>query len=99
MTILSLWVKNPITSHSKDTSLVGVRCDTEEDLFTMIRLRQYDGGFIIKEVDKKIIYDEGNYNFVEYELKCLTGYAEQHKDSNQALWVLTVLVMEEKKND
>ena len=93
MTILSLWVKNPITSHTKDTSLVGVRCDTEEDLFTMISLRQYDGGFIIK-----IIYDEGNYNFVEYELKCLTEYAEQHKDSNQALWELTVLVMEV-KND
>lgn len=98
MTILSMWVKNPITSHSKDTSLVGIRCDDERDLLTMIRLRQYDGGFIVKTVESKVVCETATEKFVEYEIDCSTQYAEQHKESNQALWHVTVLVAEG-KND
>lgn len=97
MTILSMWVKNPITFYSKDTSLVGVRCDEESDLLTIVRLRQYDGGFVVKSVESKVVCETVTEKFVEYEIDCSTEYAEQHKESNQALWHVTVLVAEDKK--
>lgn len=94
MVVLSVWIKNPMTSFSKYDDLTGVNCHTEENLLTLIRLRQIEGGFIIKEVKRKIIDEEGKLKFVEYELDCLTKYAERHKDSNQALWKVIVTVME-----
>lgn len=95
MTVLSLWVKNPISSHSKQKTLVGVEYETEEEMLMAITHLNYDSGFILRDIQTTVICTKDNVKIVEYELKCSTVYAEQHKDSNQALWKVNILVMEE----
>lgn len=99
MTILSMWVKNPIISYHEDNSLVGVEYETETDmLLAFTHLKNYGEGFILLRVDTEIICTKNDVKIVEYKIECKTVYAEQHKDTNQASWHAVILVMEG-KND
>ena len=94
MKVISLWVKNPISSWSKDKTLNGASYETKHRLLSGICNLDKEGGFVLQDVDSHTVTTVNNTKIVEYEITCKTVYQEMHEEVNQASWNLSLLVAE-----
>lgn len=94
MKVISLWVKNPISSWSRDKTLDGVEYETKHRLLSGVCNLDKEGGFVLQEVASHTVTTVNNTKIVEYGITCKTVYQETYENVNQASWNLSLLVAE-----
>lgn len=94
MKVISLWVKNPVSSWSRDKALDGVEYETKHRLLSGVCNLDEGGGFVLQKVASPIVTIVNNTKIVEYAIICKTVYQETHADVNQASWNLILHVAE-----
>lgn len=94
MKVISLWVKNSVSSWSRDKALDGVEYETKHRLLSGVCNLDKEGGFVLQDVVSRTVTTVNNTKIVEYEITCKTVYQETHESVNQASWNLSLLVAE-----
>lgn len=94
MKVISLWVKNPISSWERSKEIDGVEYETRHRLLSGVCGLDEGGGFVLQKVASPIVTIVNNTKIVEYVITCKTVYQETHENVNQASWNLSLLVAE-----
>ena len=93
--IISVWVKNPISSYGRDKSLVGHEYQTEQAMCKDLeKLNWFGGGLFAKDLDENTIFRQDRIRIVEYHIVCSCAYAERNPQYNQASYEVVVTAME-----
>ena len=93
--IISVWVKNPISSYGRDKSLIGHEYQTEQAMCKDLeKLNWFGGGLFVKDLEEDTIFRQDKIRIVEYNMVCSCAYAERDPQYNQAPYSVTVIAME-----
>lgn len=93
--IISIWVKNPVTSYIKDTQLNCCEYETEQAMLEDLeRLVWRGGGLFAKEVEASTLFIRDSKKIVEYTVKCECKYAREDPKYNQAEYEVVLTTME-----
>lgn len=93
--IISVWVKNPISSYDRDKSLEGHEYQTEQAMCKDLeKLNWFGGGLFVKDLKETTIFRQDKIRIVEYNIVCSCAYAERDPQYNQAPYHVLITAME-----
>ena len=93
--VISVWVKNPISSYGRDKSLEGHEYQTEQAMCKDLeKLYWFGEGLFVKDLDEHTIFRQDKIRIVEYNMVCSCAYAERDPQYNQASYHVVVTAME-----
>lgn len=93
--VISIWVKNPISSYDRVKSLEGLAYQTKQDMFRdLSKLTMFGGGLFVKSHEENTIFRQDKIRIVEYNIVCSCSYAEHDPRYNQAPYRVMITAME-----